>query len=74
MRTVSSYFHPAGTCRIGTDPGGGAVTDPELRVNGISGLRVADASVMPVIRQRAAARRPSWLIAEKAAALIAGNP
>jgi choline dehydrogenase len=48
-RTVGSCHHPAGTCRIGpgTDPA--AVTDPQLRVRGISGLRVADASVIPLI-------------------------
>ena len=45
----SSYYHPAGTCRIGPGTDHGAVTDPELRVHGITGLRVADASVMPLI-------------------------
>ena len=44
-RTTGSYFHPAGTCRIGSDDF--AVVDPELRVHGIDGLRVVDASVMP---------------------------
>src|SRR5262249_56445672 len=48
-RTVGSYYHPAGTCAIGPSPDDGAVTDPELRVHGISGLRGADASVMPLI-------------------------
>jgi choline dehydrogenase len=46
-RTVSSYYHPAGTCRIGSD--GAAVVDCELRVQGLTGLRVADASVLPTI-------------------------
>ena len=43
--TQTTYFHPVGTCRIGTD--GAAVVDPDLRVHGIDRLRVADASVMP---------------------------
>ncbi len=47
--TVGSYWHPAGTCRIGPDTDPDAVVDPQLRVRGITGLRVADASVMPVI-------------------------
>jgi choline dehydrogenase len=44
-KTLTTYFHPVGTCRIGTD--GASVVDPDLRVHGIAGLRVADASVMP---------------------------
>jgi choline dehydrogenase len=40
-----TYYHPVGTCRIGMDPM--AVVDPALRVHGVTGLRVADASVMP---------------------------
>ncbi|MGH3292403.1 MAG: GMC family oxidoreductase [Trebonia sp.] len=71
-RTVSSYYHPAGTCRIGpgTDPG--AVVDPELRVHGITGLRVADASVTPVI-PNAHPNATVLAIAERAAGLIAGR-
>src|SRR5262249_46797557 len=42
-RRVGSYYHPAGTCRMG--PGPDAVVDPHLRVHGVTGLRVADASV-----------------------------
>jgi choline dehydrogenase len=42
-RTTASYFHPVGTCAIGD------VLDPQLRVHGIAGLRVIDASVMPSI-------------------------
>ncbi|MGA4960153.1 GMC family oxidoreductase [Streptomyces lavendulocolor] len=44
---AQTQFHPVGTCRIGMDGDGGAVVDPRLRVRGVSGLRVADASVVP---------------------------
>jgi choline dehydrogenase len=44
---VSTWFHPVGTCRMGIGPD--AVVDPTLRVHGIAGLRVADASIMPDI-------------------------
>jgi choline dehydrogenase len=70
-RTVGSYYHPAGTCRMGT--GNDAVADPQLRVRGISGLRVADASVMPVI-PNAPLAATVYAIAERAADLIAGPP
>ena len=46
-RTADTIFHPAGTCRMGTGPD--AVVDPQLRVRGVDGLRVADASVMPTV-------------------------
>ena len=46
-RDVSTWFHPVGTCRMGI--GADAVVDPMLRVNGVAGLRVADASIMPDI-------------------------
>ena len=69
--SVGSYWHPAGTCRMGTDDG--AVTDPQLRVHGIAGLRVADASVMPAI-PNAPLHATVLAVAEKAAALITGAP
>ena len=69
-RVVESYYHPAGTCRMGTDKL--AVTDPELRVHGVNGLRVADASVMPVITN-AHPHATVLAIAEKAAALMRGQ-
>jgi choline dehydrogenase len=46
-RDVSTWFHPVGTCRMGV--GDDAVVDPALRVHGVAGLRVADASIMPDI-------------------------
>jgi choline dehydrogenase-like flavoprotein len=70
--TVGSYWHPAGTCRMGPDTDPGAVVDPKLRVRGITGLRVADASVMPVI-PNAPLNATVLAIAEKAASLITGR-
>jgi choline dehydrogenase len=71
-RTVGSYYHPVGTCRIGADADPGAVVDADLRVRGITGLRVADASVMPVI-PNAHPNATVLAIAEKAASLIAAR-
>jgi choline dehydrogenase len=65
--TVGSYYHPAGTCRMGSDPD--AVVDTELRVHGIDGLRIADASVLPVI-PNAPLNATVLAVAEKAADLI----
>jgi choline dehydrogenase len=70
--TVGSYYHPAGTCRIGADTDAGAVVDTELRVRGITGLRVADASVMPVL-PNAHPNATVLAVAEKAADLIIGR-
>jgi choline dehydrogenase len=64
---VGSYFHPGGTCCMGTHPD--AVTDPQLRVHGITGLRIADASVMLAI-PNAPPHATVLAIAEKAADLI----
>jgi choline dehydrogenase len=66
-RGVGSYWHPAGTCRMGRDTG--AVVDAELRVHGVAGLRVADASVMPTITN-AHPNATVLAIAERAADLI----
>jgi choline dehydrogenase len=68
-RTVASYYHPGGTCRMGS--GADVVVDAQLRVRGVAGLRVADASVMPVI-PNAHPNATVLAIAERAAELIGG--
>ena len=68
VREVSeTYHHHAGTCRMGVDAG--CVVDPELRVYGIAGLRVADASIMPDVVS-GNTNAPSVMIGEKAADMI----
>jgi choline dehydrogenase len=65
-----TVFHPVGTCRMGADPG--SVVDPQLRVRGVDGLRVIDASVMPTITS-ANTNAASLMIGEKGASMIRHN-
>ncbi|MCX5497690.1 FAD-dependent oxidoreductase [Kaistia dalseonensis] len=68
-RHAKTDHHPAGTCKMGIDDL--AVVDPELRVRGLAGLRVADSSIMPMVNS-SNTNAPSIMIGEKAADLIRG--
>ncbi len=65
--TTSTVYHPVGTCRMGTDEA--AVLDPQLRLRGVDGLRVIDASIMPTITS-ANPNAPCIMIGEKGADLV----
>lgn len=66
---IAGTFHVSGTCRMGAHDNPDAVVDPEGRVHGVGGLRVADASVMPTV-PRGNTNIPTIMVAEKLAAAI----
>jgi choline dehydrogenase-like flavoprotein len=68
--TTTTAYHPVGTCAMGIDEN--AVVDAQLRVHGIAGLRVADASVMPTITT-GNTNAPVVMIADKASDLLLGK-
>jgi choline dehydrogenase-like flavoprotein len=65
----ASFGHPVGTCKIGVDEL--AVVDPQLRVRGVDGLRIADASIMPTVTA-GNTHAPTTMIGERAADLVLG--
>jgi choline dehydrogenase len=68
--TITTFFHPVGTCKIGTDAM--AAVDPQLKVRGIGQLRIADASVMPSVPS-GHTNAPVLALAERAASLLTGE-
>ncbi len=72
-QTGNTAYHPMGTCRMGPADQKNTVVDDNLRVHGIEGLRVADASIMPMMPS-SNLNAGSLMIGEKAADMILGNP
>ena len=72
-QTAKTVFHPVGTAKMGPDSDPQAVVDSQLRVKGVQGLRVADASIMPTLIS-GNTNAPTMMIAERAARFIKQNP
>ena len=68
-RTVKTNWHPVGTCRMGADGDSMAVLDPKLRLRGITGLRVIDASAMPLIPS-GNTNAPTMMVANRAMSFL----
>ena len=66
-KNAETTYHPVGTCKMGSDPM--AVVDDQLRVHGMRGLRVADASIMPTLTS-GNTNAPSIMIGEKASRMM----
>ena len=71
VRALSqTLYHPAGTCRMGSDAA--SVVDPQLRLRGVEGIRIAEASVMPRL-PRGHTNWPTVMIAERASGFVAAS-
>ena len=71
-KVANTIFHPVGSCRMGLASDAAAVVDARLRVFGVDGLRVIDASIMPQITS-GNTNAPTTMIAEKGAAMVLAN-